>query len=219
MARPQTDDAMAERVKSAAEKIFQKTSGSHDWEHTLRVERLCGRIGPAEDADMAVLRIAAYLHDIGRQAQDASKGKTCHAEKGAEMAQPIVSGLPIDGRRKDNIIHCIKTHRFRGRHAPESPEARVLFDADKIDAIGAVGVARAFLFAGEVGAVLHNPYINVEDAEPYTENDTGYREYRVKLSKIKDRMLTRTGGRIAADRHRFMADFFARFLSEYEGRV
>ena len=69
----------------------------------------------------------------------------------------------------------------------------MLFDADKLDAIGAVGVARAFLFAGEVGARLHNPEVRIEETQPYTADDTGYREYRVKLCRIRDRMLTATG--------------------------
>jgi len=92
-----------------------------------------------------------------------------------------------------------------------------LFDADKLDAIGAVGVARVFLFAGELGARLHNPDIAVEDVKPYSIDDTGYREFKVKLCKIKDRMLTQAGMRIAIARDRFMENFFEQFLKEYEG--
>jgi uncharacterized protein len=94
----------------------------------------------------------------------------------------------------------------------------VLFDADKLDAIGAVGVARAFLFAGEVGARLHSEEANIEDTEPYSIDDTGYREYKVKLSKIRDRILTREGRKLAEDRHLIMAEFFKRFLDEYQGK-
>jgi uncharacterized protein len=75
------------------------------------------------------------------------------------------------------------------------------------------------LFAGEVGARLHNPDIAISESDPYSENDTGYREYKVKLSKIKDRMTTDTGKKMAADRHRFMEHFFKRFLAEYEGKI
>ena len=93
----------------------------------------------------------------------------------------------------------------------------MLFDADKLDAIGAVGVARAFLFAGELGARLHSPEVDVTQAKAYSINDTGYRDYLVKLSRIRDRVLTDTGRRLADERHRFMAAFFDRFLEEYEG--
>ncbi|MBN1930077.1 MAG: HD domain-containing protein [Desulfobacterales bacterium] len=205
-------------VRAIAKKLFDRARGSHDWEHTLRVCSLCERLGVSEGADMEVLLIAAYLHDIGRCYQDAARGGICHAEKGARMARPIVAELPLAQDRKENIIHCIRTHRFRGNAVPETVEAKVLFDADKLDAIGAVGVGRAFLFAGEVGARLHNPDMNVEDAKPYSKNDTGFREFKVKLCKIRDRIMTREGRRLADDRHEFMKSFFKRFLEEYEGK-
>jgi uncharacterized protein len=211
------EDALIQ-VKAFAKGCFDKASGSHDWEHTLRVYRLCEMIGTAENVDLDVLRVAAYLHDIGRNLQDASNGAVCHAEKGAQMAAPLVAKLPLTKKQKENIIHCIRSHRFRNPHTPGTPEAKVLFDADKLDAIGAVGVARAFLFAGEVGARLHNPNVDAKDAKPYSEDDTGYREFKVKLCKIKDRMLTTQGRKLARERHAFMDEFFNRFLEEYEGK-
>ena len=205
-------------VKEFAESCFEGASGSHDWEHTLRVFRLCERMGPAENADMDVLKAAAYLHDIGRVFQDASSGEVCHAEKGALMAEPLIEKLALTDNQKQNIIHCIRSHRFRNHHPPGTVEAKILFDADKLDAIGAVGVARAFLFAGEVGARLHNPDIEAEKAKSYSENDTGYREFKVKLCKIRDRMLTAEGRKLARERHAFMDEFFHRFVDEYEGK-
>ena len=86
-----------------------------------------------------------------------------------------------------------------------------------LDAIGAIGIARAYLFAGEIGARLHSPDIPAEKSVPYSIDDTGFREYRVKLCKIKDRMMTSEGKRMAGERHQFMAAFFNRFLQEYQG--
>jgi uncharacterized protein len=206
------------RVKETAKEIFNGARGSHDWDHTLRVYHLCSRIGKEEKADLDVLRIAALLHDIGRSQEDTTNGDVCHARQGARMAREIIRPLPLSAVQRENVVHCIRTHRFRGGRRPETIEAKVLFDADKLDAIGAVGVARAFLFAGEIGARLHNPDINIEDARPYSENDTGYREYRLKLCKIKNRMLTDEGRKLADERHRFMAEFFKRFLKEYNGK-
>jgi len=210
-------NATVNRIKELTEKQFEGARGSHDLEHTLRVYRLCRHIGIIEEVDMEVLLVAAYLHDIGRCYQDASNGTVCHAEKGAQMAWPIIQELPLTGKQKKNIIHCIRTHRYRGNHAPETPEAKVLFDADKLDAIGAVGVARAYLFAGELGAMLHNPDVEPEEVKPYSKDDTGFREYKVKLCKIKDRILTDEGKRMAKERHAFMEEFFKRFQEEYEG--
>jgi uncharacterized protein len=206
-----------EDIKAFAMECFSKARGSHDWDHTQRVYNLCMHMGEVEGADMEVLRIAAYLHDVGRPYQDESKGAVCHGEKGAEMARALLEDYPLSDAQKANIIHAIKSHRFRGTSKPETLEGKILFDADKLDAIGAIGIARTFQFAGEVGAKLHNPSVEPEDTEPYTEEDTGYREFKLKLSRIKDRMLTAAGRRMASERHAFMEMFFDRFLQEYKG--
>jgi uncharacterized protein len=209
------ESAITEIVKD----IFLSAQGSHDWEHTRRVVDLTKTIGALEGADMEVAVTAALLHDIGRCHQDSAGGAICHARKGADLAQSILESFDFSDDQKKNIIHCIAAHRFRKPPEPETLEARVVFDADKLDAIGAIGIARAYLFAGELGARLHNPDINVEQAPAYSENDTGYREYRVKLRLIKERMMTTSGRQLARARHKFMELFFRRFLAEYEGTV
>ena len=209
---------MLDTVKRTAFTYFRDARGSHHWDHTLRVCRLCERIGSAEGVEMNVLLTAAYLHDIARCYQDDANGAVCHAEKGARLAAPIVAKLPFSAEQRDNVLHCIRSHRFRGSHKPQTPEAMVLFDADKLDAIGAIGVARAFLFAGEIGARLHSDIANIEATRMYSAEDTGYREYKVKLCKIKDRILTREGRKLAARRHAVMEAFFNHFLEEFEGK-
>lgn len=206
-----------EDIKAFAKKCFSNSLGSHDWEHSRRVYNLCMHIGQAEAADMEVLKMAAYLHDVGRSYQDESRGTICHAEKGAEMATQLLETSPISHEQKANVLHCIRSHRFRGNCQPETLEAKILFDADKLDSIGAIGIARAFQFAGEVGAKFHNPNLSPEETRPYTDEDTGYREFKLKLSQIKDRMLTTEGRRMAEERHGFMEKYFERFFQEYEG--
>lgn len=211
-------ESLLEQIKNNAKKRFMGARGSHDWDHTVRVLRLCEDIGPAEGVDMDVLRIAACLHDIGRCHQDASNGAICHAEKGAKMAKSIVETLHLTKEQKENIVHCVRSHRFRDDYTPRTAEAKVLFDADKLDAIGAVGVARAYLFAGELGARLHNAEMDVKEAKPYSKDDTGFREFKVKLCKIRDRILTKEGKRLADERHCFMERFFKRLIEEIEGK-
>jgi uncharacterized protein len=206
-----------DEIRAQAQAHFADARFSHDWEHTQRVYNLCMHIGKVEGADLEILSVAAFLHDIGRVHQDRLKGDVCHAEEGARMAREVLERYPIAEEKKENIIHSIICHRFRNSHVPQTLEAKVLFDADKLDAIGAVGIARAYLFAGEVGALLHNKEADPERSKPYSKDDTGYREYRVKLSKIKDRMLTDEGSRMARQRHEFMEAFFTRFLDEHEG--
>jgi len=207
------------RARQMAERLFDGGPGSHDWEHTLRVYRLCRDIGPREGVDMVVLSVAAFLHDVGRCHQDTTKGAVCHAAQGAQMAAGMVADLPLTEAQRRNVVHCVRAHRFRTEPAPDTIEARVLFDADKLDAIGAVGIARAYQFAGEVGARLHNPHHDISNTRAYTREDTGYREYQVKLRHIRDRMLTDAGRRVAEERHRFMVRFFERFLEEVEGHL
>lgn len=211
-------ETLIQEVQAYSQACAEGSRGSHDWEHTRRVQALCLRIGRAEGADLLVLEFAAYLHDVGRSAEDEARGGVCHAEKGADMASAFLQGKLSDNGRLENVIHCIRTHRFRGNARPETLEARVLFDADKLDAIGAVGIGRAFQFAGEVGATLHNPFADPEDTAPYSREDTAFREYRIKLSRIRERMLTTEGRRLAEERHAFMETFFERFLEEIEGK-
>ncbi len=211
-------DIFAQIQKKAAA-YFENSRGSHDWSHTERVYRLCVRIGEKEGADLEILRIAALLHDIGREEQDSSKGKICHAKVGAKLARSILTEVGLEPDKLERVIHCIRTHRFRGKHQPETIEAKVLFDADKLDSLGAVGIGRAFLFAGEVGATVHNGGIDLSQTTSYSKEDTAFREFAVKLCKVKDRMLTGEGRRMAEERHRFMEAFFDRLHDEVEGKI
>jgi uncharacterized protein len=210
---------IVEQITKRAKDIFSNSRGSHDWEHTLRVYNLCLRIGEKEDGDMEILKLAALLHDIGREHQDKCNGGICHAEKGALLAKGLLSEFKIEKEKIDKIVHCIEVHRFRGNKIPNSKEAKILFDADKLDSIGAVGIGRAFLFAGEIGAKLHNKDVDIDKTKPYTKEDTAYREYMVKLRKVKERMLTEEGKRIAEERHRFMVAFFDRLNKEVDGNL
>jgi len=207
------------QIKKEAKKFFAEARGSHGWDHTLRVHNLCRHIGKKENADMEILEAAALLHDIGRKYQDECKGKICHAEKGAKLAENMLSKLGVDEGKIKMIVHCIETHRSKNEKIPISKEAKVLFDADKLDSIGAVGIGRAFLFAGEVGAKLHNSDVDISKTRPYTREDTAYREFKVKLVKIKDNLLTEEGRRIAEERHQFMVEFFERLEKEIKGEL
>lgn len=210
---------MIDKIINEVKNKFSNSSKSHDWEHTQRVYNMCMHIGKIENADLEVLRLAALLHDIGREEQDKSKGKICHAERGAVLAKEILEKYNVDKVIIDKVIHCIETHRFRGKKVPQTKEAQILFDADKLDSIGAIGIGRAFIFAGEIGAKVHNKDVDIKRTKSYTEEDTAYREYMVKLRKVKDKMLTNEGKRIAEGRHKFMEEFFDRLNKEVAGEL
>ncbi len=208
-----------EKLKLEAMEILESGRGSHDWEHTERVLNLCLHIAAVEGGDLNILKTAALLHDIGRHAQDLNKGKISHAFISVEMSRPILEKYKFSKVEIERILHCIETHRYRKGGEPRSHEARILFDADKLDAIGAIGIGRAFVFAGENGAAVHIRNLDIESSESYTKQDTAYREFKVKLEKIKDRIYTSEGKRIARERHEFMVAFFNRLNKEAEGEI
>jgi len=210
---------LIKEIKKEAQKYFRDARGSHNWSHVERVYNLAIKIGKKERADLKILKIAVILHDIGRKSQDESGGKLHHGELGAKLARKILEKYKFKKARIEKIIHCIETNRFRGNKKPKSKEAKILFDADKLDAIGAVGIGRAFLFAGEIGAKLHDKNVDIKKTKEYTKDDSAYREYLVKLRKIKNRMFTKEGKKITRERHRFMVNFFNRLNKEIDGKL
>ena len=216
--------AIIEKIKKEAQGFFKDAKGCHDWSHVERVHNLALAISQKEKARKDILEVAAYLHDIGRQEEMKSQGKFCHAEYGAEMARKILEKYKFNPEDIDNICHCISSHRFRKNNKPETVEAKIIFDADKLDAIGAMGIGRAFLFAGHSGSNCLYTGNEKKLAKQnkdlgYTKEDSALLEYYFKLKKIKDRILTKGGKKIAEERHAFMVKFFNRFEKEIEGKL
>lgn len=201
----------AKEMKNIRMFVKRKLAGNrcgHDLDHTLRVYKnalaLCRECG----GDIEIISVAAMLHDVGRPEESKSKGGVCHAEIGAKIAAEYLAKRGFEADFIGKVVHCIERHRFRRGATPESLEAKILFDADKLDSIGPVGLGRAFLFAGNSGARLHNSAKEALAAEEYSYQDTAYREYLVKLSKVPQRMLTEPGRKLAQKYGDFMDNFF-----------
>ncbi|QJA05582.1 HD domain-containing protein [Thermosulfurimonas marina] len=207
------------RLYERARLLYEENGTSHRLDHVERVMALAERLAREEGADPEVVRVAALLHDIGRAEEARTRGRVCHAAYGAELARKILEEFRFPPDFIERVVRAIRRHRFRGSERPETLEEKVLFDADKLDSLGAVGIGRAFLFAGEVGARLHNPEVDLEKTEPYSREDTAWREFKLKLSRIKDRLLTPSGRRLAEERHRFMEEFFERLHREVRGEL
>jgi len=207
----------------AARTYYDENDAAHSFEHVLRVWRLAERIGHAEGADMEVLQAAALLHDVGRGEQ--SRSGRCHAEVGAELARAILAGQPPG--KVEAVARAIAEHRFRGSAIPSTVEAQVLYDADKLDAIGAIGVARAYAIAGarrqHLWTEVDPSYAQraPEEGKDDLENagHTPVHEYLFKLSKLAARMCTATGRQLAQQRHAYMTEFFERLAQEVAGEV
>ncbi|MCK9445415.1 HD domain-containing protein [bacterium] len=217
------DNKIIEEIEKIAKSYFVGASSCHDWTHIERVYNLAVRIAKKEGANSDIVKIAAYLHDIGRKEEMESKGSFCHAKRGSELAGEILSKYNLDKAVVENIKHCILAHRSSDEYKPQTIEAKVLFDADKLDSIGAVGTARDFLFAGFLGSCLYTGNEKETMKNPkkysYTKEDTAVLEYYYKLSKVKSEIITKTGKEIAKERHEYMADFFKRFELEVKGKL
>lgn len=205
------------RLREVAASFAEEAGGCHGPDHAERVHATALALGRVMGGDLAILSAAALLHDIGRAEESRSRGRLCHAALGAELAAPILAGLGFSPEAVAAIRHCIATHRYRDDQRPESLEAQILFDADKLDSLGAIGIGRAFLFAGQVGARLHNDDQALADSLAYSLEDTAYREFRLKLCRLPERMLTPLGRKLAEERQQFMQDFFSRLEAEISG--
>ena len=164
---------------------------SHTNDHVERVVKLAVFIAEREDADINVVKKAAELHDIARDRPN-------HAIESAKIAKKVLKKEGYDEDFIKAVVHCIEAHSFSANVEPETLEAKVLSDADKIDAIGAVGVARAFLFSGEVGRSIEDTLVHFEE----------------KLLKLKDLLHTDTARKIAEKRHEFLLEFYNRIKKE-----
>lgn len=139
----------------------------HNLDHVQRVYNLCIKIAKSEGkVNLIILRVAALLHDIGYR-RDHKKGTDRHDEISAEMAVPILIKYKFTQYQTDNIIECILSHRFRADHKPESIEAKILFDADKLDGLGAVGLLRGGIWLAKKGA---NPF-STENPKDYIQTN------------------------------------------------
>jgi uncharacterized protein len=192
----------------------------HGIDHVLRVYKLAERIARAEGADLEIVGAAVLLHDARDPLEEVEKsngGRAEHQNASATFARGVLQSEGWPEERIAAVEHCIHAHRFRGDVPPETLEARVLFDADKLDAIGAVGVARAIAFAVQAGRPVYaEPSRRFEQTGQTEAGElhSAYHEFIFKLRHLKERLYTTTGRQMAEERHRYMEDFFDRLREE-----
>lgn len=209
-----------EEAGSLYTRVGAELDPAHDFDHVQRVTHLAVRIAAAERADLEVVRLAALLHDVPVPA-GCTDARQSHHLAAAEFARELLAGRGLAPDRIANVVHCIAAHRFRDRTiVPATLEAKCLYDADKLDSIGAIGIARAFAFAGAHGSRLWRepwPSAPGDDAKPAGPNYTPVHEFVYKLSRIAGTLHTATAQTMAAERHRYMCAFFDRLDAEMLG--
>ncbi len=192
----------------------------HGFDHVLRVLHMAERIGAEMGADLEILSAAALLHDAAGAAPGAGGGRQTHEQASAEFAAGVLrrEGWPED--RIQQVAHCIRAHRFRSVEAPGTTEAKILYDADKLDVLGAFGVARTIGYALQAGEpVFAEPSAafrrsgEKQSGEPHS----AYHEFLFKLRHVAGRLHTEPGRRIGGARSALMLRFFEQLALEAVG--
>jgi len=164
-----------------------------------------------------VVKAAALLHDIARAMEDEGKIED-HAAEGAKMVRKVLEEVDFPKEKIDQVAYCIEAHRFRKGIAARTLEARILQDADRLDILGAIGIARVFSRGGWGNIPLHDP--SIPPKEKYDGRSlTSINHIYEKILRAKDRMNTRTAREIAEGRHKFVEQFLERFLREWKGEI
>lgn len=191
------------------------TDSAHDKEHVYRVLYNALTIADTEDAvDYDVLITACLLHDIGR-AEQFENPKLDHAEIGADKAYQFLREHHFSKEMAEQVRECIRSHRFRGEGLPQSLEAKILFDADKIDVAGAIGIARTLIYKGQVAETLYSvrPDGGVSDGTN-DEEPSFFKEYKYKLENLYSQFYTRKGAQMARKRQQAAAAFYDNIFRE-----
>jgi uncharacterized protein len=224
------------QLKKIVEKEMEAASPAHDINHVMRVYNLCLELAKSEtNVDLDVLRTAALLHDIARTRED-KRGHihvldVDHAVLGAEMSDKILRDLGYPEEEIEHVKHCIASHRFRGENPPRTMEAKILAEADKLDVLGATGIARSFMIGGECGQKLYSdtpiddyikenlvggkPNGRIIDPSKHASN----LEFETKFKQIPNRLYTQRAREIAMERLEYMRQFFERLKSEINGQL
>ena len=212
-----TNTSLIERVAERVKAKFSAESSGHDWHHIRRVWQLAREIAANEGADQEVVELGALLHDIADW-----KFHGGDDTKGPQEAERLLRQEGASQRIIDQVVDIVATISFKGAGVSskmKTLEGECVQDADRLDAIGAIGIARCFAYGGQAGRLMHDPDIPPvmhTSADAYkAAKGTSLNHFYEKLFLLKDRMNTISGRALAEERHQYMKSFVARFLEEW----
>ena len=215
-----SNHALIEATKTFVKETLKDAEGGHDWFHIERVYKNALLIAKGETVDNLVVTLGALLHDIAD-----SKFHNGDSTIGPKVAGAFLLKHNVDSATINHVIKIIENISYSSNigveNAFKSIELDVVQDADRLDAIGAIGIARTFNYGGFKNRTLYNPEIkpnlNLTKAEYKASNAPTINHFYEKLLLLKDMMNTKTGGKIAKQRHQYMVDFLQQFNAEWEG--
>ncbi|MBH0156072.1 HD domain-containing protein [Fictibacillus sp. 5RED26] len=211
-------EKMIEQTETFVKDKLRDESSGHDWYHIYRVKNLALNIAEKEGADHFVCVMAALLHDIA----DEKIAET--EEEGLKEVKQWLESISVEKAYITHIMTIISTMSFKGGSGKEmeSIEGKVVQDADRLDAIGAIGIGRTFAYSGAKGQLMYDPAIPIRETmtkEQYrNERSTAINHFYEKLLKLKHGMNTPYAKKLADDRHAFLENFLEQFFEEWEGK-
>ncbi|SRR5581483_1412111 len=205
---------MLDKIQKKVQKMLEGRDPAHDFHHVLRVYKNAELIGRREGADMEVLLTAALLHDLIVYPKGSAK-RSKSADDSADMAEKILHNYGYSQDRIDKICYCIRTHSYSKKLMPSTLEGKILQDADRLDALGAIGIARTFSVGGSENRMFYNP------ADPFCKSrrepddkQCTLDHFQAKLLKLKNSMHTQTARDMAQERANFMELFIEQLQKE-----
>ena len=211
------DEAVFERAREFASSLFEGDSSGHDIYHTVRVHDLARTICAREGGDEDIVRLAALLHDVD--------DRKLFGDNGYANARRFMASESIPQDVQERICGIIGQISFKGKDSvvPDTLEGKIVQDADRMDAIGAIGIARAFAYGGSKGRAMYvpgdGPKVGMSEKEYFSNQGSSVNHFYEKLLLLKDMMNTGTAREMAQARHEYMVSYLEEFMSEWEGRA
>ena len=214
----ETEEMIIKAAEQFARSELENDSTGHDWWHIYRVVQMAKRLAAIEGANSFICVVAALLHDVADEKLNDSK------ESGLRKVSDWLDNQPLDEADRQHIIEIISTMSYNAGSNPpmRTIEGKVVQDADRLDAIGAIAIARTFVYAGWAGHPIYDPRIQPRDAMTPVDyrkgKTTAINHFYEKLLKLKERINTPAALQIAEERHRYMEQYLEQFKLEWEGK-
>jgi uncharacterized protein len=211
------------KVEGRLKEIFSHEVSGHDFYHLKRVMNLAGILQKKEGGDLEIVSMAALTHDLHRIIQD-QNGNYCQPKDSLLKIREILESAGLEEEKIKKVLHCVEFHEeypfsIHGQTVKDV-ETLVLQDADRLDAIGAIGIARAFYYGSATGTPIWNPEIPLGGEFDESKNDLSeIHHFYTKLLKLKDNMNTKTGKKMAGKRHKYMEKYLKEFFKEWSDKI
>jgi len=209
-----------QKITKRIERYFGETS-SHGFDHTQRVCNMAMHLAEDEDVDLDIIQVSALLHDIARHKESLGE-VVCHADEGARMAEGILREVGFPVEKISQVVYAIRVHRYGKRITPDTLEASILQDADRLDALGAICIARVFSFSVKMNRPMYDLSIppNPNYDGKSIRSQTAINHFYEKILKIKpETFKTKKAQEIARGRYQAIVDFVERFKKEWVGEI